>query len=90
MKGRRCFGLKATTPGRPAADGPAPTSTREALEALALLAGLPERKRPFLTAKVAGYSYDEIAAELNVSWLTVNRQLDVRARSAIRASRRTD
>ena len=47
----------------------------EALEALELLAGLPERKRTFLAAKVAGCSYDEIAAELNVSWLTVNRQL---------------
>jgi DNA-directed RNA polymerase specialized sigma24 family protein len=57
----------------------------EALEALALLAELPVRKRTFLAAKVAGYSYDEIAAELEVSWLTVNRQL-VRARSAIRAA----
>jgi RNA polymerase sigma-70 factor (ECF subfamily) len=62
---------------------------RDALEALALLAALPERKRTFLTAKVAGFSYDEIAAELDVSWLTVNRQL-VRARSAIRAARGTD
>jgi DNA-directed RNA polymerase specialized sigma24 family protein len=61
----------------------------EALEALALLAGLPERKCAFLAAKVAGCSYDEIAAELNVSWLTVNRQL-VRARSAIRAARASD
>jgi RNA polymerase sigma-70 factor (ECF subfamily) len=61
----------------------------EALEALTLLAGLPERKRLFLTAKVAGYSYDEIAAELNVSWLTVNRQL-VRARAALRKARDGD
>jgi hypothetical protein len=38
---------------------------------------------------LAGCSYDEIAAELNVSWLTVNRQL-VRARSAVRAARGTD
>jgi len=28
-----------------------------------------------LTVKVAGYSYDEIAAQLEVSWRTVNRQL---------------
>jgi hypothetical protein len=26
-----------------------------------------------LSVKVAGYSYDEIAAQLDVSWLTVNR-----------------
>jgi DNA-directed RNA polymerase specialized sigma24 family protein len=44
-------------------------------EALALVAALPERKRTFLALKVAGFSYDEIAAELGVSWLTVNRQL---------------
>ena len=58
----------------------------DALAALASLAALPPRKRAFLTAKVAGYSYDEIAAQLGVSWLTVNRQL-ARARSAVRASR---
>jgi DNA-directed RNA polymerase specialized sigma24 family protein len=51
-----------------------------------LLAGLPKRERTFLAADVAGYSYDEIAAQLDVSWLTVNRQL-VRARSAVRAAR---
>ncbi len=56
----------------------------EALEALEALAGLPERKPTFLTLKVAGYSYDEIAAELGLTWLTVNRQL-VRARAAARA-----
>jgi RNA polymerase sigma-70 factor (ECF subfamily) len=61
----------------------------EALEALALLGGLTERKRTFLAAKVAGYSYDEIAAELNVSLLTVNRQL-VRARAAVREARDGD
>jgi RNA polymerase sigma factor (sigma-70 family) len=61
----------------------------EALEVLALLAGLPERKRAFLTARVAGYSYHEIAAELNVTWLTVNRQL-VRARAALRHARAGD
>jgi hypothetical protein len=37
---------------------------------------------------VGGYSYDEIAAQLEVSWLTVNRQL-VRARAAARAARGT-
>jgi RNA polymerase sigma factor (sigma-70 family) len=58
----------------------------EALEALALIAALPERKRTFLALKVAGYSYNELTAELNVSWLTVNRQL-VRARAAVRAAR---
>ena len=56
----------------------------EALKALALLAALPERKRSFLAAKVAGRSYDEIAAELNVSRLTVNRQSDARPRGAAR------
>ena len=61
----------------------------EALEALALRAELPERKRSFLAAKVAGFSYVEIAAELGVSWLTVNRQL-VRARAAIREARDGD
>ena len=61
----------------------------EALEALALLAALPERKRTFLALKVAGFSYDEIAAELGVSWLTVNRQL-VRARAALREARDGD
>ena len=62
---------------------------RDALDALVLLAGLPERKRTFLAAKVAGYSYDEIASELDVSWLTVNRQL-VRARAAVREARDGD
>jgi DNA-directed RNA polymerase specialized sigma24 family protein len=47
---------------------------------------LPQRKRRFLAPKIAGYSYDEIAAQLELSWLTVNRQL-VRARAAARAAR---
>jgi DNA-directed RNA polymerase specialized sigma24 family protein len=34
-----------------------------------------------MTIAVVGYSYDEIAAQLEVSWLIVNRQL-VRARAA--------
>jgi RNA polymerase sigma factor (sigma-70 family) len=62
---------------------------REALDALAAVAALPERKRTFLTLKLAGYSYDEIAEQLGVSWLTVNRQL-VRARKAVRFVDRTE
>jgi DNA-directed RNA polymerase specialized sigma24 family protein len=54
-----------------------------------VVAALPDRTRTFLAAKVAGYSYDEIAAQLDVSWLTINRQL-IRARSAIRAARDGD
>jgi RNA polymerase sigma factor (sigma-70 family) len=61
----------------------------EALEALAALAGLPDRKRVFLALKVAGYSYEEIAAQLGVSYTNVNRHL-VRARSAVRAARDRD
>jgi RNA polymerase sigma factor (sigma-70 family) len=57
-----------------------------ALDALAAVAGLPERKRSVLTLKVAGYSYEEIVAQLDVSWRTVNRQL-VGARTAIRSAR---
>jgi DNA-directed RNA polymerase specialized sigma24 family protein len=80
------------------AEGPPPplrsTSTRaadsqersEVLEALAMLATLPARKRDFLVAKVAGYTHDEIAAQLAASWLTVNRQL-IRARAAVRSQR---
>ena len=58
----------------------------EALEALTALGGLPRRRRTFLAAKVAGYSYDEIAAQLEVTWRTVNRQL-VRARMEVRGAR---
>ena len=36
------------------------------------MAALPERKRTFLTLKLAGYSHDEIGEQLGVSWLTVN------------------
>jgi DNA-directed RNA polymerase specialized sigma24 family protein len=50
---------------------------------------VPERKRTFLALRVAGFGYDEIAAELGVSWLTVNRQL-VRARAAVRQARDGD
>jgi hypothetical protein len=39
-----------------------------------------------MTIGVVGYSYDEIAARLEVSWLTVKRQL-VRAPAAVRAAR---
>jgi DNA-directed RNA polymerase specialized sigma24 family protein len=58
----------------------------EAFEALRALSGLPERKRTFLTLKVAGYGYHEIAPELGVSWLTINRHL-VRARATLRTAR---
>ena len=60
-----------------------PEEHYEALDTLALVAELPERKRTFLSLKVAGYSYDEIAAELDVTYTNVNRQL-VRARAAVR------
>ena len=39
----------------------------QALEALALVAALPERKRTFLALKLSGHTYDEIAPELGVS-----------------------
>jgi hypothetical protein len=45
---------------------------REVAAARDLVADLPEPERTFLTLKVAGYRYNEIAAELGVSWLTVN------------------
>jgi RNA polymerase sigma factor (sigma-70 family) len=70
-----------------------PTTTYDqrqaALDALAALAGVPDRKRTFLTLKVAGYSYDEIAEQLGTTWRTVNRQL-VQARRDVRAARRSD
>lgn len=62
---------------------------RAALEALAALAGLPERKRSFLTLKVAGYSYNEITEQLGTTWRTVNRRL-VQARRDVRAARGPD
>ena len=46
----------------------------EALEPLSLLAGLPERRRTFLASKVGGYSYEEIVAQLDVSWRMVDRR----------------
>jgi len=36
-----------------------------------------------------GYSYDETAAQLEVSWLTVNRQL-VQARAALHSASEED
>jgi RNA polymerase sigma-70 factor (ECF subfamily) len=85
--------MGAIDPGR-LPDWPRPTSCPPAnatdhccaLEALGAVADLPERKRAFLTLKVAGYSYDEIASQLDVSWRTVDRQLG-RARTALRAAR---
>jgi DNA-directed RNA polymerase specialized sigma24 family protein len=40
-----------------------------------LVAGRRSATRPFLAVKAAGYSYDEIAQQLGVTWRTVNRQL---------------
>jgi RNA polymerase sigma factor (sigma-70 family) len=61
---------------------------RAAREGLDALAELSARARSFLTLKVAGYSYDEIAEQLGTTWCTVNRQL-VRARRDVRAARAT-
>jgi RNA polymerase sigma-70 factor (ECF subfamily) len=58
----------------------------EALEALALVAALPDRKRAVLNLKIAGHSYDEIAEHLGVTHTNVNHQL-ARARAAMRVVR---
>ena len=69
-------------------DGAARRSAQqEAREALAHLAGLPERKRAVLTLQVSGHSYGEMAAELGISHRTVERQL-LRARATVRNARR--
>jgi RNA polymerase sigma factor (sigma-70 family) len=62
------------------------TEHNEALRALGLVARLPERKRASLALQLAGYSYDEIAAELEMTRRTVERQLR-RARAEVRALR---
>jgi RNA polymerase sigma factor (sigma-70 family) len=64
-----------------------PHDHAEALDALALVAALPVRKRAFLALKLSGHTYDEIASELGVSGRTVDRQL-VRARRAVRGRNR--
>jgi RNA polymerase sigma factor (sigma-70 family) len=65
-----------------------PEQCDEARDALNALAALPARKRAFLSLKVGGYSYDEIAKQLGTTWRTVNRQL-VRARRTVRDARET-
>ena len=59
----------------------------EALEALEILASLPERQRADLTLQIAGYSYDEIAELTGGRTFTnVNKSL-VKARARIRLAR---
>ena len=58
-----------------------------AREALSLVAALPARKRAVLTLQVAGHSYAEIAAELQMTQGTVERQVP-RARAAVRRADR--
>jgi DNA-directed RNA polymerase specialized sigma24 family protein len=59
----------------------------EALEALRMLASLPERQRHDLALKVAGYTYEEIRARAPGRTMTnVNKSL-VKARAHIRRSR---
>jgi hypothetical protein len=55
-------------PGRPPARGVARAAPHEAVDTLALVAALLARKRTFLSLKVAGLSYDEIAAQLGVTY----------------------
>jgi RNA polymerase sigma factor (sigma-70 family) len=57
-----------------------------AREALAVLAALPARKRAVLTLQVSGHSYAEIAAALQMTHRTVERQL-LRARARVRSCR---
>jgi DNA-directed RNA polymerase specialized sigma24 family protein len=47
---------------------------------------LPARTRAVLTLQVIGCSYGEIAAELRMSWRTVEREL-LRAHAAVRQAR---
>ena len=47
----------------------------EAREALRLLAGLRWRRRRVLELQVAGYSYQEIAERLGVTYTNVNRHV---------------
>jgi DNA-directed RNA polymerase specialized sigma24 family protein len=59
----------------------------EALEALRMLASLPERQRSDLTLKVSGYSYEEIRALTpGRTFTNVNKSL-VKARTRIRRTR---
>jgi RNA polymerase sigma factor (sigma-70 family) len=58
-------------------------SRLEAREALGLVAALPPRKRAVLAPQVSGHSYREMAAGLQISERTVERQV-LRARAAVR------
>jgi RNA polymerase sigma factor (sigma-70 family) len=55
-----------------------------AADALRVLAGLPARKRSVLSLQVSGYSCREIAARLQMTPRTVEREV-LRARAAARA-----
>jgi RNA polymerase sigma factor (sigma-70 family) len=57
----------------------------EAREALRALAGLRWRRRRVLALRAAGYSYNEIAEKLGVTYTNVNRQL-TRGRSSCGSS----
>jgi hypothetical protein len=59
----------------------------EALEALRVLASLPERQRDDLALKLAGYTYDEIRARTPGRTMTNVSKSLVKARARIRRSR---
>ncbi|MGZ4331984.1 MAG: sigma-70 region 4 domain-containing protein [Solirubrobacteraceae bacterium] len=73
---RHSSSLRDCDHARPRPHGPVGSARDrcEALEPLSLLAGLPERRRTFLASKVGGYSYEEIVAQLDVSWRMVDRR----------------
>lgn len=78
--------LRASHEQRPLDALPAPDvvdDTLEARRALRALASLPERQRRFVVLKVAGWSYEEIAAREHVSFTAVNKHL-VKARKRLR------
>ena len=59
----------------------------EALEALRVLASLPDRQRHDLALKIAGYSYEEIRSRVpGRTWTNVNKSL-AKARTRIRQAR---
>jgi DNA-directed RNA polymerase specialized sigma24 family protein len=62
---------------------------REALDALEVLARLPERQRKLATLQSAGFTYEEIAAATGSSPRAVDRHLR-RVRAALRAAQRSD
>jgi DNA-directed RNA polymerase specialized sigma24 family protein len=72
-----------TAARRPAAD-PTPSSSGPAL-----VAALPIRKRAALTLQVSGHSHREIAARLDMTERTVERQIR-RGRAAVRRAHIAD